>query len=207
MAMAMAAEFKLLSTAASLRDICMKINPPGREQQVSRSGNFIPCLLPQNNFDEILPQLLLGDQFLGVDPKRCVEKGVTHVLNAAQGSKFGNVNTNESMFIPFNIKFMGVPAQDTMGFNLSAYFTSATQFIANALEDSNSKVYIHCVQGISRSTTLLCAFLMMERHLTAEDALTIVRRKREVLPNEGFRKQLCQLESELRQKEQEAEEK
>ena len=46
---------------------------------------------------------------------------------------------------------------------------------------------------------------MMERHLSAAEALTIIRRKREVLPNEGFRKQLCQLEIELRQTQNENE--
>ena len=43
------------------------------------------------------------------------------VLNQAstllysQGTKFGNVNTEESLFAPHGIKFMGVKAHDNMG--------------------------------------------------------------------------------------------
>jgi len=187
---------------ASLRKVCQQVNPSGPKAQGFQRGGFnIANFLPQNNFDEIFPRLILGDQVLGLDPKRCAAQGITHVLNAAQGSKFGNVNTQESMFTPHGIQYMGVAANDNMAFDLSKFFEATTKFIVTALEENETnKIYIHCVQGISRSATILCAFLMMERGFSAVEALTALRRKRAVCPNEGFLRQLCKLDEALKSK-------
>ena len=82
------------------------------------SAIVIPNLLPQNSFDKVLPRLFLGDQRMGLDPRICLAQGITHVLNAAQGTKFGKVNTDESLFLPHDIRFMGIPANDNMGESL-----------------------------------------------------------------------------------------
>ena len=38
---------------------------------------------------------------------------------------------------------------------------------------------------------------MMKRHMTAQDALRMVRTQREVCPNDGFLQQLCDLNDKL----------
>lgn len=45
--------------------------------------------------------------------------------------------------------------------------------------DYGGKVLVHCSQGIQRSATFVTAFLMMSRHLTANDA---IRQLRELYP-------------------------
>ena len=57
------------------------------------------------------------------------------------------------------------------------------------------------MQGISRSATILCAYLMIDLGLSAVEALTAIRHKREVYPNEGFLRQLCQLDDNLASRE------
>lgn len=59
------------------------------------------------------------------------------------------------------------------------------------------KVLVHCARGISRSATLALAFLMIKERLTLVEALAAVRRHRNILPNVGFLKQLCHLDSSL----------
>jgi protein-tyrosine phosphatase len=54
-------------------------------------------------------------------------------------------------------------------------------------------VLVHCKEGISRSATLVLAFLMIKEGLSAQDAMRTVRREREIRPNNGFLKQLCYL--------------
>ena len=63
------------------------------------------------------------------------------------------------------------------------------------------KVMVNCKQGASRSATITLAFLMLKRHMTAKEALRMVRSKREVAPNEGFLQQLCDLNERLRKSE------
>lgn len=52
--------------------------------------------------------------------------------------------------------------------------------------------------GMSRSSTCVLAYLMLRKNMTAMDALTVVRRHREVRPNDGFLKQLAELDNQLR---------
>lgn len=56
---------------------------------------------------------------------------------------------------------------------------------------------VHCARGISRSAALVLAYLMLREGLTLVEAVEAVRRHRNILPNAGFLKQLCQLDSAL----------
>jgi len=59
-------------------------------------------------------------------------------------------------------------------------------------------VLVNCLMGMSRSSTCVLAYLMIRQNMTAIDALTVVRRHREIRPNDGFLKQLPDLDNELR---------
>lgn len=62
---------------------------------------------------------------------------------------------------------------------------------------SPGKIFVHCNQGISRSATVVLAFLMMKRGMNFMNAVRAVRAKREVMPNDGFLRQLAILNFEL----------
>jgi hypothetical protein len=56
-------------------------------------------------------------------------------------------------------------------------------------------VLVHCTLGISRSASMVCAYMMIAARITLADALTLLRRARKwVRPNDGFLAQLLQLE-------------
>ena len=59
--------------------------------------------------------------------------GVTHVLNAAQGSKFNQIDTDDTFYSDIGVGFLGIPAIDIFGFKMSKYFATAADFIENAL--------------------------------------------------------------------------
>ena len=52
---------------------------------------------------------------------------------------------------------------------------------------------MHCQSGVSRSATIVLAFLMTKRSMDLTEAVKTVRRKRKINPNDGFLKQLCDL--------------
>ncbi|ELR47643.1 Dual specificity protein phosphatase 3, partial [Bos mutus] len=123
--------------------------------------------------------------------------GITHVLNAAEGRSFMHVNTNANFYKDSGITYLGIKANDTQEFNLSAYFEKAADFIDQALAQKNGRVLVHCREGYSRSPTLVIAYLMMRQKMDVKSALSIVRQNREIGPNDGFLAQLCQLNDRL----------
>ena len=61
----------------------------------------------------------------------------------------------------------------------------------------SGKIYIHCQSGVSRSASIVLAFLLLKRSMRLMDAVRAVREKRKILPNDGFISQLIALEETL----------
>jgi len=81
---------------------------------------------------------------------------------------------------------------------LAAHLPSSTAFIREALRDPEAKVLVHCVQGISRSATVVCAFLMAFYGWAPTKAVAFVKGKRWIAePNFGFVAQLHEYEKTL----------
>lgn len=123
------------------------------------------------------------------------------MLNAAWGKQrgLGLVNTNAAYYCTANIEFMGIEALDIAVFPLFQHFQLAAEFIDSALKQ-NGKILVHCGEGISRSSTLVIAYLMMKCGFRVEDAVRQVVKHRNILPNQGFLLQLCQLHDQLMQR-------
>jgi protein-tyrosine phosphatase len=79
-------------------------------------------------------------------------------------------------------------------------FAEACRFIDTALTVNNANaVLVHCNAGVSRSTTIVIAYLLHKRMFKKyKDALDHVKAKRAVAnPNSGFVEQLVQFEKQL----------
>lgn len=154
-------------------------------------------MLPSEPYNEVYPNLYVGDGTTALSTEVLIKIGITHVLNAAQGKgTFYYVNTNAEFYEEYGIKFLGVPAIDMVNFQLKPYFEQAANFIDDGIK-SNGKVFVHCREGVSRSVTLALAYLMIKKGMTAQEAMRAVRAQREVVPNDGFLQQLCDLNEEL----------
>lgn len=113
-----------------------------------------------------------------------VEHGIGAVLTAAIEA---NIHYDHSI-IPYH---MIVEGHDVEHFDLEDYFDEAVKFTKDSLAVTNT--LIHCMAGISRSTTLLIAYLIRYRGMKSDDALNYVRSRRSIVnPNPGFWNQLKQ---------------
>ncbi|MFT7807163.1 dual specificity protein phosphatase 13-like [Arapaima gigas] len=145
--------------------------------------------------DEVRPRIYIGDMWAAKDKRMLQGHGITHVLNAADG-KF-NVCTGPSFYRDTNITYHGVEAFDMPSFDMSPFFYSAAKFIKEALRMPANKVFVHCAMGLSRSSTLVLAYLMIYEHMTLQEAITAVSKHRNICPNSGFLEQLRQLDQQL----------
>jgi len=90
-----------------------------------------------------------------------------------------------------------IPAEDYESFNLLVYFDDGIEFIEKNLENTN--VLCHCLAGVSRSATLVIAYLMKTKRLTYLKALALTLSKRSIIyPNGGFTRQLMEFEKDLK---------
>lgn len=94
---------------------------------------------------------------------------------------------------------MTIPVDDSQYSDLLIELPKACQFIEEAISEGG-KVLVHCVMGISRSATTVCAYLMKTEGLKPNEALgRLMDARAEVCPNAGFVNQLviferCQYE-------------
>jgi len=97
-------------------------------------------------------------------------------------------NENEQKFYIFHegIEYLKIIIDDSPEENISQYFEETNKFI------SEGNVLVHCNKGISRSATIVIAFLM--KKMSYDKAFNLVKRKRHFIkPNAGFIKQLKSL--------------
>ncbi|XP_052431350.1 uncharacterized protein LOC127972094 isoform X3 [Carassius gibelio] len=161
---------------------------------------------------EVWPNVFIGNEETARNRAKLKGMGITHILNAAAVEKSlkvlfeipskkslkGKVNTGEAYYQGRSINYYDVPAEDKCSFNISEYFFPAAQFIHQALSNPENKVLVHCKKGLSRSATLVLAYLMIYHDMMVEDAIDHVMEARDIRPNIGFLKQLTILNSNLK---------
>lgn len=147
--------------------------------------------------DDVYPGIYIGNSATAQNKKYLRMIGITHVLNTAEGAGYGFVNTSKTFYMDMPIQYLGFPMADLCSTDISRYFYPAADFIDEALS-SGGKVFVHCVMGISRSSTCVLAYLMIKKGMLAVDAIRTVRRNRYIHPNNGFLHQLAQLDNQLR---------
>lgn len=80
---------------------------------------------------------------------------------------------------------------------IEKFFGETSKLIEDNLNE-NKRVLVHCTAGISRSTTIVLAFLIGRRNFTLENALILVHEKRPCIqPNEFFMEKLEDFEKEI----------
>ncbi|MED6234682.1 Dual specificity phosphatase 29 [Xenoophorus captivus] len=146
--------------------------------------------------NEVWPNVYIGDEQTAKDKLTLKRLGITHILNAAEGT-WNNVDTGPGYYRDMDIVYYGVVAEDVPAFDLSQYFFSAAKFIQETLGKPQNKLLVHCVMGRSRSATLFLAYLMIYEKMTVVDAIEHVKKCRRIIPNWGFLKQLRELDQQL----------
>lgn len=93
-----------------------------------------------------------------------------------------------------DFELLQVPVRDMEQVDIAKFFPAALAFIHAGVE-AGIPTLVHCQAGVSRSATIVLAYLVAHRGMTLHDALLSLRRVRSVVsPNMGFMAQLAEFE-------------
>ncbi|XP_051003737.1 serine/threonine/tyrosine-interacting-like protein 2 [Acomys russatus] len=184
-----------------------------REKMDDKSLFNTPCVLdlqrtliqdrqeaPRNEVDEVWPNVFIAEKSVAVNKGRLKRLGITHILNAAHGT---GVYTGSEFYTGLEIQYLGVEVDDFPEVDISQHFRKAAEFLDEALLTYRGKVLVSSEMGISRSAVLVVAYLMIFHSMAILEALMTVRRKRAIYPNDGFLKQLRELNEKLMEEREE----
>ena len=95
---------------------------------------------------------------------------------------------------PKDFRYWVIPVSDTLEGDLFSYFAKGILFIEKGLKKGTG-VLVHCYAGVSRSASMIIAYLMVKYQKGLTAAQKMVRDKRPIIkPNESFIEQLQQFE-------------
>lgn len=137
-----------------------------------------------NPVDQIAENLFLGDKRAATDLELIGRLKLTHIVTAELIPLPHSVSSTFPHLAMLHVAFPDQPEAD-----LLTHLDQTTHFIREGVEFG--AVLVHCYHGVSRSASIVAAYLMRTRHWTVEKALEFIRKARPAIgPNEGFLRQL-----------------
>ena len=132
-----------------------------------------------------------GNIYLG--PQQAAGKGKLAALNAASppvGAIVNCTNSYPNHHEEDSIAYCNIAVNDESGANILIYLMGAVKFMHHHIRQGIS-VLVHCQMGVSRSATVVIAYLMQYRSMSREEAYTHVKKRRpKTNLNPGFWVQL-----------------
>ncbi|XP_055609197.1 dual specificity protein phosphatase MPK-4 [Uranotaenia lowii] len=136
------------------------------------------------NLDEIEPGLWLGNATAAADLPTLEKLAIRSVLTIDSCPLPAHVTENPTLRTKY-IQASDVPRED-----LIKHFEDTNKFIKESLAEERN-ILVHCYFGVSRSATIVIAYLMEKYRIGFDAALHRVKSKRRfVMPNPGFINQL-----------------
>ncbi len=146
-----------------------------------------------NACDVVLPgELLIGSLMIYEDIHAqlvCEKNNVRGIIDLS--------NDEATFDVSFECRKICISIHDRPSNNIRQHFHKCNKFIAEIVR-TNKAVLVHCRAGISRSSSIVCAYLMHAHKMSLKKAINTVYRARNIIyPNEGFLLQLRDYEDYL----------
>ncbi|XP_029285644.1 dual specificity protein phosphatase 22-B-like [Cottoperca gobio] len=138
-----------------------------------------------NGINKVLPHLYLGNVKDARDRELLVQHNITHILS---------IHDTAAPILE-DMTYLCISAADNRLQNLSQYFRDSIMFIHESRLKGEGCL-VHCVAGVSRSVTLVVAYIMTATGRGWVESLAAVRAARPCAgPNLGFLRQLEEFEN------------
>ena len=137
------------------------------------------------HLSEIIPNFLYISSYNATKNLELLEKNkITHIINCA-ADFCENVFEQENRFT-----YLSFYLKDHVLENIECIFYECIKFI-ESVKEKGGRVLVHCIQGISRSVSIVMAYIIFTKKVSYDKAFNLVQSKREISsPNFGFSIQL-----------------
>ena len=130
------------------------------------------------SFNKITDKIYLGNEDTARDKVILNKLKISNILICAEGCE---------PFFPNEFKYKILYLDDAVDEDLLSWLKEAFEFI----DSSYNNIYIHCVMGMSRSPSVVIAYLMFKNKMKYEEAYDFVFNIRNIICiNSGFQEQL-----------------
>ena len=145
--------------------------------------------LQSSHITEIINNIFIGAYLNAKNWNELEKNNIKYILNCATECK--NIFEDK-------IKYLILDIKDQNDFPIQDFFDKGIQFIQESVNNNDGNILIHCMEGKSRSTTLLMAYLIKYKNENTNSAYKIVKSKRQLtMPNLGFMFKLREYEKSL----------
>jgi hypothetical protein len=152
-----------------------------------RNGRALQPWEDESSADRIIGNLYLSDADTAIDTQYVSNLGIKCIVTIGRELKCP---------LP-QIDYHYISLDDHPDEKISEHFETVNNFIYSNIT-AGKKVLVHCRAGISRSATLIIAYLMARFDMPFTFALAYTRRRRSVVnPNLGFIQQLKEYNEQL----------
>ena len=132
----------------------------------------------EDDISQITNTIYLGNIDAAFNKKKLKQIGIKKILTVMEA--FGNhYGSNEFIH-------KSIDVEDNYQTNIIRYFKDCFLFI-----EGKDKIFVHCAAGMSRSPTIVIAYIMWKNKLSLNKAIKFVKEKRPLIsPNDNFMNQL-----------------
>ena len=166
----------------------IKLNLPPRQLQTISPCKQMEIDMRENikKISHIIPGLYLGN---AINAMSMDQSKVAAILNMTREYSFDPIKHQ-------GIEYLQCPLDDNkfgQSILLNEYLKSTFDFIDQHIDHGG--IYVHCTQGVSRSSTVVIGYLMMKYKKTFDETFKFVQSKRSVIcPFIDFAGNLLKLE-------------
>ncbi|CAJ1953656.1 unnamed protein product [Cylindrotheca closterium] len=131
-------------------------------------------------------------------PQSVASKEALDALQDANIAAIVNCTSRGPLFHMEGFKYSQVNVHDNSAADILRYLEGAALFLHAML--GKGSVLVHCEYGVSRSSTVVIAYLMRYQSMTRDEAYVLVKKRRpKVNPNQGFWDQLASYEQTIKE--------
>lgn len=147
------------------------------------------------------PWLYLGDQRCAWSLASLLDLQITHIVNISTDiCNYFEDHPTARLTNNKPIKYLTIRMHDDQNSDIYSQFQLVFNFIDMAKqEDCNARIMVHCQMGISRSASLIIAYIMHLTRCSLKDVYYYTKIRRYIVqPNRGFWQQLALVERQIR---------